>query len=469
MSELIPAEGFTLSSGSGYSHAARLLHSLGATLNIDAFAVESDADSESSEEHYRAWAQSGAMALTGEAGEAPLLIPSPLALSARGALLALKAITPAFSPDFDGAGLLGERAAIAGYRRQGSHSAGGSCRLLHTADGCIAINLPRNDDWEQLPALLSGGERIEAIEPNDWDALARNLTLQNSASVLELAHLLGLAVSDACTVATERPWLICRHTGTQKAPPTEPPLVVDLSALWAGPLCASLLGFTGARVIKVESRQRPDGARAGPEDFFDLMNGNKESLALDLHREQGRAQLKKLLQCADIVVESSRPRALRQMGISAEVLLASKPGRVWVSITGYGRDTDNELRIAYGDDAGVAAGLSQALHEHYGKYLLCGDAIADPLTGLHAAVAASAAWHSGNGGLLDISLQAVTRFCSEPHYRVDVPVRRQDNSWYVESGREQIKVLGPYSRCVKRKAPALGADNARLMAEFSLA
>ena len=39
------------------------------------------------------------------------------------------------------------------------------------------------------------------------------------------------------------------------------PLVVDLSALWAGPLCAHLLGLAGARVVKVESLGRPDGAR----------------------------------------------------------------------------------------------------------------------------------------------------------------------------------------------------------------
>lgn len=465
MLELSYTDSITLPQGSGHSHAARLLQTLGATLNPSAFDTESEA--ESLEEHYRAWAQSGAMALTGEAGETPFLIPSPLALSARGALLALKTITPAFAPDFDAAGLLGERAAIAGYSRQGSCSVGGSCRLLRTADGCIAINLPRNDDWEQLPALLSAEDTVETIAPGDWGALERNLARRSSASILDLARLLGLAVSEASLLETERPWIIARHTDRQ-APPDTLPLVVDLSALWAGPLCASLLGFAGARVIKVESSRRPDGARNGPSDFFDLMNGNKESLVLDLHHDQGRTQLKTLLQRADIVIESSRPRALRQMGIEAESLLANKPGMVWLSITGYGRDADNELRIAYGDDAGVAAGLSQALYENYGEYLFCGDAIADPLTGLHAAVAANAAWYSGCGGLLDISLQAVTRFCSEPHYRVDVPVRHQNNTWHVDLGGEQIKVSEPYSREVQRKAPALGVDNARLMAEFSL-
>ena len=58
--------------------------------------------------------------------------------------------------------------------------------------------------------------------------------------------------------------------------------MVDLSALWAGPLAASLLLEAGARVVKVEARDRPDGARSGPRPFFDLLNAGKESVAIDL-------------------------------------------------------------------------------------------------------------------------------------------------------------------------------------------
>ena len=60
------------------------------------------------------------------------------------------------------------------------------------------------------------------------------------------------------------------------------PRVVDLSALWAGPLAASLLQRNGAEVIKVEDTRRPDGARRGDAAFYDLLNAGKRSVALDL-------------------------------------------------------------------------------------------------------------------------------------------------------------------------------------------
>ena len=127
--------------------------------------------------------------------------------------------------------------------------------------------------------------------------------------------------------------------------------VVDLSSLWAGPLCGQLLAAAGARVIKVESTTRPDGARHGPKAFFELMHRGKEFLAFDFSTTAGRAALADVLGAADVVIEASRPRALEQLGIIA----ASSPARVWLSITGYGRDLP--VRVAFGDDAAVAGGL----------------------------------------------------------------------------------------------------------------
>ena len=66
-------------------------------------------------------------------------------------------------------------------------------------------------------------------------------------------------------------------------------VVIDLSALWAGPLCGDLLARSGATVVKVESTQRPDGARRGARAFFDLLNGRKRSVGLDLQSRQGTA------------------------------------------------------------------------------------------------------------------------------------------------------------------------------------
>ena len=90
--------------------------------------------------------------------------------------------------------------------------------------------------------------------------------------------------------------------------------VVDLTALWAGPLCGDLLARGGAQVVKVESLGRPDGARRGPAAFFDQLNAHKRSVALDFTTTGGRARLAGLLVAADVVLESSRPRALDQLG-----------------------------------------------------------------------------------------------------------------------------------------------------------
>src|SRR5262249_36579837 len=135
------------------------------------------------------------------------------------------------------------------------------------------------------------------------------------------------------------------------------PLVIDLSSLWAGPLCSHLLHKLGADVVKIESTRRPDGARRGPALFFDLMNAGKRSVALDFSSREGRESLHALVRKADIVIEGSRPRALRQLGLDAEQVIAECV-TTWVSINGYGRDEPQENWIAFGDDAGVAAGLS---------------------------------------------------------------------------------------------------------------
>jgi crotonobetainyl-CoA:carnitine CoA-transferase CaiB-like acyl-CoA transferase len=248
-----------------------------------------------------------------------------------------------------------------------------------------------------------------------------------------------------------------------------PPLVVDLSSLWAGPLCSHLLQLAGARVIKVESLSRPDGARNGPADFFDLMNAGKASVALDLQSPHGRAQLQALLSKADIVIEASRPRALRQLGIHAEELLQRNPHLSWIAISGYGRGEPMENWIAYGDDAGVAAGLSQLMYETIGEHLIVGDAIADPLTGLHAALAAWASHLSGGGRLISLSLCEVVRHC----IAFDTPVKageRKDRhiEWRKQLALESIPVETPVARMPADHARALGADTGAVLSELGI-
>jgi crotonobetainyl-CoA:carnitine CoA-transferase CaiB-like acyl-CoA transferase len=189
-------------------------------------------------------------------------------------------------------------------------------------------------------------------------------------------------------------------------------------------LTGSLLSAAGGEVIKVESTHRPDGARNGNGDFFDLLNGEKQSVAVDFRSDAGRSKLRQIVDAADIVIEASRPRALRQLGINAEALVASKPGKVWLRLLAHG---DNEGRIGFGDDIGVAAGLPTIMERAWGEPLMAGDAIADPLSGLHAALAALQSWQSGGGELLTVSMRDVVRNAMQ--FDEEIDLTKQAQAW----------------------------------------
>ena len=368
-------------------------------------------------------------------------------------------------PDMKGARLLGERAAIAGYSRAGSVSAGGSCRFLETGDGWIALNLARTDDWDMLPALL---ERDIAL---NWPALAEAMRAIRTDAAVTRGRELGLAIAKSGFDGITRPWHRVDCQGTAAGPRRRAiPLVVELASLWAGPLCGHLLHLAGARVIKVESAGRPDGARFGPPDFHDLLNEGKESVALDLSTLAGRDRLLALIAGADIVIEASRPRALSQLGISNEESVAANPGLVWLGITGYGRTSDEANWIAFGDDAGVSAGLSALIDRRGRPPIFCGDAIADPLTGIHAALAALAHFRRGAGGLVSIALRDVVGHCiafggpSSP----DTAAERE-REWQDFLDRDAIVPAPPRARTPSGKARPLGADTAAILQEFGIA
>jgi crotonobetainyl-CoA:carnitine CoA-transferase CaiB-like acyl-CoA transferase len=247
--------------------------------------------------------------------------------------------------------------------------------------------------------------------------------------------------------------------------------VIDLSSLWAGPLCGHLLQTLGARVIKVESSQRPDGARFGAENFFDLLNANKDCVALNLSSEDDRELLRQLLLRADIVIEASRPRAMRQMNIVAEDIIAQNPALTWVSITGYGREEPQGNWIAFGDDAGVAAGLSQLLFDATGEALFCGDAIADPLTGMHAALAAWAGYLRGGGELIELSLRDVVAHCIRFEREIDpasASARARYRDWMAVLAQSGVRTALPSARTPAAMAHTLGADTQAVLAEFGV-
>lgn len=397
------------------------------------------------------------MALTGRADGPPL--GPPMGFVER--LLALEDRLQAefrrigIPLELDALALLGERAALAGLRRQGDRSCGGASRLLRAADGWLALSLARPTDTELLAAWL--GNAVTWTE-DPWSSVAPAVAHLGIADLVAGGALLGLPVAALPAGDVENRFQPAspvdeplrsrptsgRHTrkrqeagkepttetffrsrplpltgatadlpgvatrfGDAGPTPTSDLLVVDLSSLWAGPLCAQLLGLAGARIVKVESTRRPDGARFGPPAFFDLLHAGHESVAVDFTTPEGRDDLRRLLEAADVVIEGSRPRALQQLGIDAEALLRNGHPRLWISITGYGRTGEAAQRVAFGDDGAVAGGL--VVWDDDGP-CFCADAIADPLTGLVAATAVLGSIATGGRWLLDVSLQAVAAY-----------------------------------------------------------
>jgi hypothetical protein len=354
------------------------------------------------------------------------------------------------------------RAALMGLSRRGQVSCSGTCRLIEAADGWIAVNLARPEDVELVPAWFCRevGDPWAAIEEaarlNSAARLAERaamLGIPTAGIPLTLPSPPGGegkygSIVDAGVPSPQRgegqgeggreaapgrtlqghcgvhlltpPIPFSRHPAegrdpvwtihAQNSPSLDPglrrddgwrkaPLVVDLSSLWAGPLCGHLLTRIGCRVIKVESTDRPDGARFGSPAFFRKLHEGQEFLALDLASPDGRARLRDLILSADVVIEGSRPRALLQLGIDRNEIMAQRPSLIWASITAHGR-ADN--RVGFGDDAAAAAGL--LAWDRVGRPVFVGDAIADPIAGLTAAAGAMEALLRGEGGCVDVSL-----------------------------------------------------------------
>jgi hypothetical protein len=314
----------------------------------------------------------------------------------------------------DAAELLAGRACLLGLSPQGKVSAGGATRLMRGSDGWCALTLSRQDD-------------IDTDDP--WVAVERWVAEHACADVTARGRLLGLPVA----TLGETPAAPSRisELGVPAAPrDVSGLLVADLSSMWAGPLCGQLLRQAGATVVKVESHARPDGTRAGPSTFFDWMNSGKLSYAVDFDEPSG---LRQLLEAADVVIESSRPAALAQRGLGP----TGCDGQVWLRITGHGTDGERANWVAFGDDAAVSGGLVGGIDA---DPVFCGDAIADPLTGLHAALAIAESLRQGGGELVELSMAAVA-------------------ATYADDERT-AQTLCTATPAPRPPAAALGADNA---------
>lgn len=291
-----------------------------------------------------------------------------------------------------GPGQVTMRAGLLPLGEPGAVSANGTCRMIRAADGWLAVNLARVTDAALVPALLGRG--IGGADP--WQAVAADLRQHKARDVVAQAALLGLAVARV----GETPCPAPRNAPGTPRPWDRAPVVVDMSALWAGPLCGALLAQAGCRVTKVETRQRPDTTAVRSPALDARLNGGKARWQMDPAAPHDQARLRALLAGADVVITSARPRALGWLA----PLLA--PGCVWLAI----RAHPDPARIGFGDDCAAAGGL---VGWQDGAPQFLGDAAADPLSGLAAAALAFRALALRQAGRVPVALASVAAWARQ--------------------------------------------------------
>ena len=191
--------------------------------------------------------------------------------------------------------------------------------------------------------------------------------------------------------------------------------VLDLTSSLAGPYCTEILAAFGADVVKVEHPQRGDEARAwGPPFFpggsalFFAANAGKRSLALDLKAPAGREALLRLVDGADVLLQSMRPGAAERLGLGPAAVRARNPRLVYCSIGAYGRSGPLRDLPGYDPLMQAHAGLISVTGEPDRPGVRVGASVVDQTTGMWAALAILAALRerdaTGRGREVDVAL-----------------------------------------------------------------
>lgn len=184
--------------------------------------------------------------------------------------------------------------------------------------------------------------------------------------------------------------------------------VIDLGAMVAGPMAATILCDQGADVIKIEPPGIGDimrylGATCnGISGLYHTTNRGKRSLALNLKSAEGVELVKKLAADADVVVQNFRPGVAERLGVDYESLRAVNPELIYLSVCGFGDRGPYSHKAAYDNVIQAFSGVanSQAdlkTGEPIQYYQLFSDKLT-ALTGSQAVSSALFARERGHGG-----------------------------------------------------------------------
>lgn len=336
---------------------------------------------------------------------APSSISSPPAPTSIDTIMASAAQALSLLGDsaarIDGPRLLRRADSSQGPVPGGRRSVTGSSYLFRASDEWLAMTLAREWDREALPAI-SQGALDGACSAAELEAFVRSAP---AASVVRRVRLLDVPAARLGEEAhNSMPWQL-RPLGKASRRRRAAPRVLDISSLWAGPLCGWILQAVGCDVLKIESVDRPD---AGTHRLFPELNQGKETIRIDLTAEDGRARMQELCRDADLVIASCRQRVAGRLGLLPSGRSGGAP--VTIAISGYGWLSEKRHQVAFGDDAAVAGGLVGWEFDRTPVFL--GDAIADPLTGLFAAVAGMAALQDGRAWFIDAPLTRAAAYAA---------------------------------------------------------
>jgi crotonobetainyl-CoA:carnitine CoA-transferase CaiB-like acyl-CoA transferase len=195
--------------------------------------------------------------------------------------------------------------------------------------------------------------------------------------------------------------------------------VVEFGAYAAGPAVGKYLANFGARVVHVESHQRPDGFRLQYPPFkdgqvginrsgcFSYFNDSKYGVTVDLKSEEGIAVARKLIDWADVVIENMRPAVMDRLGLGYERLRQSNPKLVMLRTSNMGQSGPNAGHPGFGSQLSSLSGFTELIGEPdgppnllYGPYI---DMIAVAFGGAAVLAALDYRRRTGEGVCIDLS------------------------------------------------------------------
>ena len=191
--------------------------------------------------------------------------------------------------------------------------------------------------------------------------------------------------------------------------------IIDFSKALAGPYCTMLLSDMGAEVIKVEMPGKGDDSRGwgppfveGEAAYFMSINRNKKSITLNLKDNKAREIAFKLIEKADVVLETNRPGVMKKLGLDYESVKAANPGIIYASISGFGQTGPYSKRPGFDQVIQGYGGIMGLTGEKGGGPLKVGIAVTDIATGMFAAIGILSALYNrqvtGKGQYVDASM-----------------------------------------------------------------